>query len=550
MDIGIRIKNLVQSLLVYVKKHPLILLAHVLVFIFGVSLRIFVERSSGTLQWDEATHSTGGILLSKLFLNILEGKFDLASFACSYLTDYPATIDSLWFYPFGYSFFTAVPYLLFGYNEFAAHLPSLVLSIMLIHATICLAKEIDPREKAALASAFFVASSSAIIIIGSAAMVDIPLTTFTIYSILYWIRGMKNHQSRAFLKAGLLGGLAGLMKPSGVLILPFIVIFQTLMFVKLKDRAIFSKEFWKGIVAGSLLFSTWWASALLLKVAVGDPIGEAAFERLLSWLSLFGGYVPPWYSPPWYKYEGWIYYADSSIILMGLLPFTFLFVGIGYKLKRLNQKDLLVILFSLAIYVIFSFSSNKNPRYIVPLFPIFYVYSSVGLNSLFTTFMERLFPMTKSLLKRVVQILIAIPLIVVVLLGCLTPTLIAIGAHYIPGMGYGPYLPIREALNVVASDKDEGIIIPDSEGAYVNVNTLTFYIASIDCDRKYGCHSSPSNPQDILSCRVGEKGIKYVLVHNPSSVVGEYARANPEHFFLLGVVKNAYGVISVYKVVQ
>jgi len=549
IGISLRIKRLVKSLLVYAKKHPFILLGYFLVFILGGSLRIFVERNFGTLQWDEGAHSIGGVFLSRLFLNILQGRFDLASFAWSYLADYRATIGGLWFYPFGYSLFTAIAYLFFGYNEFAARLPSLVLSILLVHATICLAKEIDPREIVALISAFLVAISSAIVIVGSAVMVDIPLTTLTMYSILYWIRGMENHRGSAFLKAGLLGGLAGLMKPSGVLILPLMVVFQTFMFVKLKDKLIFSKEFWKGIVSGSLLFSTWWVSALLLNAA-GGPIGEAASECLRSWFYFFEGHVPPWYSPQWYMYEGWTYYASFSITLMGLLPFTFLFVGIGYKLKGLNRKDFLLIFFSLAIYVILSFGSNKNPRYIIPLFPIFFIYSSVGLNSAFLTFMERLFPMTKSALKRVAQILVATSLILIVLLGCLMPTLIAIRTRYIPGMGYGPSLPIQEALTIVVNDKDEGIIIPDSEDNYFNINTLTFYVTSIDYDRKYACHCSPSNPQDILSFRIGEKRIKYVLVHDSNSVVGEFVQVNQEYFFLLGVVENAYGIISVYKVIQ
>lgn len=163
-------KKSFQSLLIYAKDRPLILLAYLIIFAIGIFLR-FLFCKSGTLQWDEAAHNVGGVFISKIFLN---GLSNPAVFIGSYAADYPATIGVLWFYPPGYGLFTSVGFISLGFSDSVARLTSLIFSVLLIHATIRVAKEIEPSEKVALVSAFLVATSSPIIVVGTGAMLDIP----------------------------------------------------------------------------------------------------------------------------------------------------------------------------------------------------------------------------------------------------------------------------------------------------------------------------------------------------------------------------------------
>lgn len=547
------IKNRFQSLLKYAEKHPIISFMYVVIFIIGISLRIVAEQKMGSLSYDEGSQSIGGVFISRFFLNVIQRRYDPAIFVKNFFIDYSTTIAGLWYYPFGYSFFTAITYPLFGYNEFAARLPSLIFSVLLIHATVSIAKEIDPREKVALVSAFLAALSPSVIMIGSSVSVDIPPVTLTTYSTLYFIKGIKNRANNSLLRAGLLGGFAGLIKPTGVIILPFMVTFQSLMFLILRDRLITSKKFWMGLSCGFLLFSTWWMSALLLKVAEGGWLGEEAFRKVLEWVYVSTGCIPAWYSPPWYKYQGWTYYTEALTYLMGLLPLIFSFIGIGCKLRKMKRSDVLLISYSASMYVLLSFLTTKNIRYVVVCLPTLYIYASLGLITTYEKINERAFQRPSvSSGRKIMRGLISAALIVIFVLVCLTHTFIAMRDPQ-EGMGtsaYNPFLPMQEVMQIISNDKDEGVIIYDSEDNYFNIQTISFYVASVDYERKYACHwGLLSDPKEIFSVRIGEKEAKYVLVHDPKSALGEYIGSNPDYFILLGSTGDNYGTISVYKIV-
>ena len=537
-----RINRPVEDFSNYITKNPSFFLVLLLIFVLGVSFRFYVCLRFGTLQRDEAQHSLGGIFFSRLLLNNI-GNLG------SYIADYPTTLGSIWFYPFGYSLLAAFEYPIFGYTEFAARLPSLIFSLLLIHATTSIAKEIEPGKRISLIAAFLVATSSIIVIVGSAAMVDIPVTTLMTYSILFWIKGVKSGSKSAFLKAGALGGIAGLMKPTGIFVLLFMIAFEILRFLISRNTAVFSKGFWKGIGCGFLIFTTWWGSAVIVNFTVNGWVGNEALKGITYWFDftgIFEKYIPPWYSPPWYKIEAWSFYPNQLISMMGILPFIFAFVGVGARLKKLKMVDLSLILFAIGVYVLQTFASNKNPRYIIPCLPILYAYSSVGVNSAYADIMGN--DLLKATRIGTIKKCTAFALVMLVLAGGFIPMLSAVQANYIQGMLFGDTIPIRESLQIVGNDGNAGIIMPDSEENSFNVQTLTFYIASIDHDRKYGCCSPPSDPQQILSLQIGEKEAKYVLVYNSNSSISKFVQSTPEHFAFLGQVQNVYGTILVYRV--
>lgn len=527
----------------YARSNPLPFMAYLIIFSIGIFLRISVWWNYGSLQYDEAAHSIGGIFFAQFLVGGVPNVGD-------YLASYPTMVGSLWFYPYGYSLLASLGYLLFGFSEFVARLPSVIFSIALIHATVCITKEVEPEEIVSLFSAFFVAVSSAIVIVGSGAMIDIPVTTMMTYSLLFWIRGSKSHNDKDFIKAGIFGGIASLMKPTGICVLIFMIIFEFLVFIFSEDRLIVSRSFWKGILSGFLIFSTWWGSAFIVNLLVDGWIGEAAIEGVKYWFNfsgVFEKYVPSWYSPPWYKIEAWAYYPNQLLSVMGLLPFILVFVGVFSRLKKVQKADVLLILFTLGFYVLQTFVSNKNPRYILPILPILHVYASVGFNSVFSSIFEGKeslnFRNLKFLRKTVAFLTVAI-----IIINGLLPLYSALEVKYTPGMGYGFNFSVKRILQIVINDGEGGLVILDTQDNLFNAPVITFYLASLDENELYGCYFGLSEPSKILNLTLGGKRVRYVLVRDQNSIIGGYVRDHQEFFILLGKIEDSYGYVYIYKV--
>ncbi|MBS7281509.1 MAG: hypothetical protein KIH09_16960 [Candidatus Freyarchaeota archaeon] len=229
------------------------------------------------------------------------------------------------------------------------------------------------------------------------------------------------------------------------------------------------------------------------------------------------------------------------------MPFMFVFVGVFARLRKVQLVDVLLILFTLGFYVLQTFASNKNPRYILPVLPLLYVYASVGLSSAFASIAE---DKGSSRLKSLewIRKTGALLMIVVVFVSGFLPLLSALEVKYTPGMGYGFKFPIMESLQIVMNDGEGGLIVPDTQDNLFNVPAITFYLASVDGDGRYGCHFELSKPSEILNFTFDGKRIRYVLVRDFDSNIGRYVYNNSEFFALLGKAENSYGSIHVYKV--
>jgi hypothetical protein len=542
-----RIIKCAQKLFSYAKMHPFDLALYLLIFAVGIAIRSLVLWNYGSVQTDEAAHSVGGVFISRLVLNGFQDPF---AFGSRYLTDYPATVGGIWFYPLTYGLLSSPGFLLFGVSGFLARIISALFSVLLIHASVLVSKEIDHDHRVNLVTAFLVATSSILVIVGSGAMLDVPQVALTMYTILFWFRAVNNHDSSAFLKAGILGGLTGLIKPTGIFILLFMMVFQKAASFISGQKDVFSKGFRKGMIAGFLIFSIWWVSAFFVYFVFGGQVGGGALEGVGYWFNIFGvfgKYLPPWYSPAWTTYEGWTYYSDVLIAVMGILPFVFSFVGVLSRSKKFTRNDWAIILFALSTYAIQSFASNKNPRYIITCLPILYIYSSIGFVDVCSS-MDKL----GARMKRAVAIpkLATIFTIFIFLAGAVMPLYSAINMQYVPGMGYGKNYPVAESVRIIKNDGSEGIIVSDSEDNFINFIILTFYVAPIDGERRFGCYETPSNPEELLSFHSDGKYIEYVIVHDPDSEISKFIQSNPGYFELIGKAENSYGSFQVYKVTR
>ncbi len=380
-------------------------------------------------------------------------------------------------------------------------------------------------------------------------MIDVPATALTTYSLLFWIKGLRGRSKTDFLVAGAFGGLAALMRPPAVFVLIFAVIFAILIFVFAKNRLVFSKAFWLGIIVGGSIFSVWIVSAVLTNFFIGGWFGADAINGIKFWFDFsesISGYVPSWYSPQWYTVGGWLYYLYELIFMMGILAFAFSFVGISSRLKKMRLTDVFAVLFVLGLYLLQTFISNKNPRYALPFLPLLYVFAGIGLYYAFSRISGKspIRPIGIGTLRRAV----GMALVVAVLVGGLPGLFSAVESRYVPGMAFGTFLPYQETMHIITNDGTEGLVMPDIEVNSFNTPTLTFYLASIDSEGRFGCIAPVSNPTDIFTYELAGKTIRYVLVYDQNSSISKFISLHPNNFSLLGKTEDNTNPIFVYKV--
>jgi 4-amino-4-deoxy-L-arabinose transferase-like glycosyltransferase len=541
------LKRLFASYKTYIFNQTPIFILYLLVFLMGIILLFVVGSRFGTLQYDEGTRSAAGVFFSRLLTGGLNNPRQ-------YFAIYPIFTMGIWFYPFLYSLLSGLGFTIFGYQEFAARLVSVIFTVLLIHSTILISREITYDEKAGIVSGLLVATSPLIIIVGSGAMVDVPAVALTTYSLLFWIRGFRGNSRKNFVLAGILAGLAALMRPPALFELAFIAIFALAVIIVTRKRLLFSKTLLLGIIIGVLVFSIYVFSAFLARSMDSGFVGGDAMKGLSYWFGGGGtltGFTPPWYSPQWFTVEGWQYYLFELIFMMGALALLFSLIGILSRLKNKGHshfQDVFLLLFVAGLYILETITSTKNPRYVLPLLPILFVYAGAGLSYAYTKIAGN--RGSNVFGKVTIRKTLGILTVVVVLLAGVPLLLSTLEKNYIPGMEFGATIPYHEAVQIITRDGETGLVMPDTQNNLFNAPALTFYLSSIDTNGKYGCVPPVSNAAEIQNYQWAGKNLRYVLAYNSSSEISNYIKAHQDQFSLIGQAKKNNATILVYKLLS
>jgi 4-amino-4-deoxy-L-arabinose transferase-like glycosyltransferase len=464
---------------------------------------------------------------------------------------YPIFTMGIWFYPFLYSLLSSISLSIFGFGEVAARLVSVVSTVLLIHGTILVAREITHDEKAGLISGFLVATSPLIIIVGSGVMVDVPAVALTMYSLLYWIKGIKGSPKRSFLFAGTLAGLAALMRPPALFELIFVLIFALASFLVARKRPLLTRKLLLGVMIGALVFSIYVLSAFMARFMDAGFVGGDAMKGLSYWFGGGGtltGFIPPWYSPQWFTIGGWQYYFFELIFMMGALALLFSFVGMFARLRNRESArflDVFLLLFVAGLYVLETVTSTKNPRYALPLMPILFVYAGAGLSYLYVKIAGK--QSQNAPRKIIIKKTIGVILVLAVLIAGIPALFSAVQSKYIPGMEFGATIPYREAVQIIVKDGGTGLVMPDVQNNRFSAPALTFYVASVDNSGKYGCVPPVSSAAEIENYQWAGKTLRYILAYNPDSEISNYTKTHQNQFSLLGEAKENNETIIVYK---
>ena len=322
------------------KKEPVFI---IILLITCYTLFFFRLESRPLWDIDEATHA----VVSKEM--ILSGDWITPTFNGEPFYDKPVF----------HSWLVALCFLLFGFSEFAARLPSAVLATGCVMVTYLLGRRLFSATVGFL-SGIILATAIEFIVIARSVVQDISLLFFITFALYFFYAGYANrrHRTLSLLIFYAALGFAVLSKGPVGLAVPAVTIGLYLIF--LKDFG-FIKQMKMGW--GTLVFLTVAAPWYIL-ISIKNP-GYATYffiERNIgSFLSATKRHPEPFY-----------YYIP--VFFGGFFPWScFLPPAIFYAFRRRREADGQKVLYPAiwftVVFVFFSSAGSKLATYILPLFP-------------------------------------------------------------------------------------------------------------------------------------------------------------------------------------
>jgi predicted membrane-bound mannosyltransferase len=301
------------------------------------------------IQWDEVVHLNGG---SFLYWGNYD-KFVVNAF-------YPPLMDAL----------TYVSFNLFGISLFAARLVPVFFSALSLLIIFELAYRMYDGKTALLAT-ILLGVMPAYYWLSSLSLLETMLIFFTSSSLLFFYQWLKTRQDRMLIFSGLALGLGFLTKYQ--MIVTVLILVLDILFLARKQLKLAFKKFTITIASAVLVVIPWlviayevYASQIfsqwLYALQVGNP------ER-----SVYSGRFP---MPIFYLIE--IVWPYDVFHPVSLFVYIAGLAGLGYLAWRRRREDKFVLIWFAAIYIFFTLISNKEWRYVTPLFPAIAISAAVA----------------------------------------------------------------------------------------------------------------------------------------------------------------------------
>ncbi len=265
--------------------------------------------------------------------------------------------------------FTAFFYKTLGIGELSSRLSTAIHGIAGIAVVYFIGALYSPRV-GVLSSALLI-SFPDYFRLSQSAMLDIPLTVYMSLSLLFYLRACRDMTARYYFLSGISFGLA-IMTKSVVGITPLVVI-VVFHLVEGNPRALVAKPFITVIASGLLVALPWhiWeylrhGSAFVTKYLLGT-ISHTTTDVLVTAHRS---------SPTFYLR---ILYANDPVHLFLFLVSLPLLIGLAV---RKNRESLLLLIYVLFIFVVFTSFDTRMAWYITPAFPAMAVSSALLVSKL------------------------------------------------------------------------------------------------------------------------------------------------------------------------
>ncbi len=318
----------------------------VILLVYAAFLALYLDYA--LIQWDETQHLVGGLHLSR-------GQFqDYLHF--SY---YPPIFDAT----------TALAYIFLGPSLFVARLVALTFGVLSVWAVFEYAYRLyGPKQ--ALLSSVLLATMPGFIILCRMALIETMLLFFFSVSLLLFFSWMRTNNEKMLLLSGVALGL-GVLAKYQTIVGGVVMLVSGLLMLRKRLTKNMRKFVLLAIVAGAIVVP--WLLVMSQQVtpeAISRwfyTLSEGSDERVE-----YGKRIP---LPIFYLVEMTYPYMDLHPISLPIYILAFL--GLSYWIWRRKPEDKFSLIWFIVIYVFYTlFISNRNWRYVIPLFSILAVSAS------------------------------------------------------------------------------------------------------------------------------------------------------------------------------
>jgi len=313
--------------------------------VYAAFLLLYLDYA--LIQWDETQHLVGGLLLSRGQLQ------EYMQFS---------------YYPPLFDVTTALTFKIMGPSVFSARLVALTFGILAVWAVFEYAYRLYGPKNAILSS-ILLASMPGFIILCRMALIETMLVFCFSIALLLFFSWMRTKNEKMLLLSGVALGLG------------FIVKYQTIVggIVMLVSGLLMWKERVPKKMGKILLLAIIGAAVVLpwlflvYQQYTPEALGTWVYtlqtgseERLA-----YGRRFP---LPIFYLIEMTYPYGDIHPIFLPIYILAFL--GLGFWLWRRRPEDKFSLIWFFVVYVVYTLISNRNWRYVIPVFPILAVSAS------------------------------------------------------------------------------------------------------------------------------------------------------------------------------
>ncbi len=299
-----------------------------------------------SMQWDEVNHFNGALLL-------LRGQ----------LWQY-AAINS--FYPPMFNLVTVAYFALAGESVIVGRLVSVTFTLLSMLVVYQIARKMY-GVKTSLLSALMFAVMPGIIWLSRVAMIETMLIFAFTFSMLFFFKWLQTNRNRD-IAISIEAFVIGIVVKYQILVVAPVIILVSLLVLGKTDRLkteayrfVHSKRLIWGVVLAALaafLLYEFYVYGLmqdwLYAIQVGNP-GQSVYSTRFP-IPIF--YLIEMTSP------------YSNIHPVSLLLFALGFAGLTLFAFRRKPQDKFLLIWFFSIYVIFTLISNRQWRYVTPLFPV------------------------------------------------------------------------------------------------------------------------------------------------------------------------------------
>jgi 4-amino-4-deoxy-L-arabinose transferase-like glycosyltransferase len=349
---------------------------------------INIDRMMG----DAGNHATAGLFVHEVASTWMSNPFmplsELKATAIGHHMHYKSFASFLTYTPLHFIFMGTV-FILFGASRFAALLPTMFESLVLLYFLYKLSKLSYGDKKIAFLTIFIIAFNPLYFFLSTNVMLEIGSSMFMVMTIYYFSLYLMKNTDKQLYMAAILLALSILTRPTMVLVIP--VLFLTLIWEK--------RPPWIRQNLRQLLFSVFILFLFMSPWLIGFLVLHAeglSGSFLGKWLGHAGGYemadvegfpiadgtLSYHAGLPFYKTM--IYLVSSVLYQWYLIPFFLLaFYLLLKNVRKLNVVEKQSVLVILVFSIYLTWISLAGMRYIFPIFPF------VGIlvaKPLFTTF--------------------------------------------------------------------------------------------------------------------------------------------------------------------